>query len=459
MTKPAASGAGDCRRQTSEAACRGLPRLCSLVLLFGCVSGSTSAQHTEAVQSHVYALPLDTVLTATTTVLVKKGWRVQRSGDQLGTNWRADPSGSASGYRVEGEAIDAEHCRIRVERLVATAFGPTSPSTPRGADFSGSGAWEGADAQSTLGDAPGGLVPLPRGRDEALEWALLQWMDSKAARAIAAADARSAPDAGPLPSPGTPASPAPVACKPEVNVLPQRRLILLGDVPGTREIPAFVGALACQAARTGTPTVVALELLREDQAWLDTYLASPGTPEDRSAFVRLTRSFSPAADSKGSTAVLDLLEQLRLLRNADLPLRVVAYDESAGGPARERRRATTLEHLRRSDADALFLVVVGRDQARTVLRPGETQDVAPLGWYLERWGLEPLALTPLSPGGQRWSCSAVPSAGCGPVLVNATGPEAAGAALSVKLSPVPDAEGFRGVYSVGPLSASPPPAL
>ena len=157
--------------------------------------------------------------------------------------------------------------------------------------------------------------------------------------------------------------------------------------------------------------------------------------------------------------MLDLLEQLRLLRNADLPLRVVAYDEPAGRPAREKLRASTLEHLRRADADAFFLVVVGRDQARTVLRPGETQEVAPLGWYLARWGLEPLALNPRSPGGQRWSCSVAPGAGCGPVVVQATGPAADGATPSVEFSPVPDAEGFRGVYSVGPLTASPPPAL
>jgi hypothetical protein len=51
-----------------------------LTVLVGCATGQKSG-HTEAIESHVYARPLDDVLAAATTLLTQRGWRVERSGD------------------------------------------------------------------------------------------------------------------------------------------------------------------------------------------------------------------------------------------------------------------------------------------------------------------------------------------------------------------------------------------
>jgi len=113
--------------------CKLLACLAAVLLLAGCATGTTVAPP-EAARSHVYPLPLDNVLEQVAPVLVKKGWRVQKSGDVLFTNWIggttqspqqdqvAQPSATSSlvGYRVFGERIDAGFCTIRVERLVAT---------------------------------------------------------------------------------------------------------------------------------------------------------------------------------------------------------------------------------------------------------------------------------------------------------------------------------------------------
>jgi hypothetical protein len=449
---------------------RPVRRLTGLLLLASCASGQKTT-HTEAVQSHVYARPLDEVLTETTTLLTQKGWHVERSGDVLGTNWRFDASGSALGYRVEGERIDDVHCSIRIESLATTSFAPGAPTGSGGSNGASGGkstGWDGVDAPTTLGEPPPGLVTLPRGRDEALEWALLQRLDPRTAQAIQGADARTlaavgAADAGAALLPGGAVnSPAPPGCEPELTgvdvPIADRRVVLLGDVPGTNEIPDFVGRLACQAARKDVPTVVALELLRVDQEWVDTYLASRGSAADRAGFLRVMRSFgAQASGAHGTEAVLALLDRIRTLRDAHLSVRVVAFDEAANSPERDKARASTLERVRRVDPDAFLLVVVERAQARTVLGPGESSEKPPLGWSLARWGLRPLSLDVRSPGGQAWSCDSGAQGACGLVAVHSKASPAGAASRSVELYRSPDAQGFLGEYAVGPLTASSAP--
>jgi hypothetical protein len=453
----------------------------ALLLLAGCAPGQKAGGHTEAIEGHVYALPLDAVLPQATALLSERGWRVERSGDQLGTNWRLDSSGEALGYRVEGTRIDEGHCSIQVELLAATSFAPppssgaTNPSgnlsgTPMYARDSsgGSGAsggrstgWDGVDAPTTLGESPPGLVTLPRGRDEALEWALLQRLDPRSAQAIAHAEARrksaaATPSAAPVASA---APPPPAACLPTPSgleaALAERRLILLSDVPGTNEIPDFVGRLACQAALQGIPTLVALELFRVDQTWVDTYFASQGKAEDRTAFLQVARSFDRQASGvRGSAAVLRLLDTLRTLRDAGLSLRIVAFDDSS--PESKRARAVTLERVRRAQPEALLLVVVQRAEAQTLLPPDVATAEAPLGWTLSHWGLQPLSLDVHSPGGQAWSCPAVEGR-CTPVSIPRTAAPAPGDWPSIEVYAAPDRQGFGGAYAVGPLTASAPP--
>lgn len=435
--------------------------LAALALGWGCASGQKAAGHTAAVENHVYAEPLEDVLSEATKLLSRKGWHVERAGDTLGTNWRLDAGGNALGYRVEGIRIDSQHSSIRIESLAASSFAP-NPSGAKGfasdpSSGSRGSAWEGVDAPTTLGDPPPGMVTLPRGRDEALEWALLQVLEPRDAEAIQRADTRALaaapPDAGAQPSGCAPPELTGVA-----GFIAERRVVLLADVPGTNEIPDFVGRLACQAARTGASTVVALELLRADQDWVDTYFASQGTPQDRLAFLQVTRSFdSRVSGARGSDAVLQLLDRLRALRDAGLAIRVVAFDEAPQVPSREQARATTLERIRRTEPDTLLLVLAERSHVRTQLAPKETEEQAPLGWFLTHWGLHPLALDVRSPGGQTWSCS---SSRCGvaPAAANTGPPQAPGAAQrSVTLYATPEAQPFQGEYSIGPLTPSSAP--
>lgn len=107
-------------------------RLAVLLFLGACATGTQTTPTPETVPSHVYPLPLDNVLARSAEVLERKGWKVQRSGNSLVTNWdgAAQPTqalqaevsgiGLLVAYRVFGERIDAGYCTLRVERLVAT---------------------------------------------------------------------------------------------------------------------------------------------------------------------------------------------------------------------------------------------------------------------------------------------------------------------------------------------------
>jgi hypothetical protein len=142
-------------------------RTMAVLLLTGCATGTTTTPaRPEVVPSHIYPFPLDTVLAQVAPVFVKKGWRVQRSGDVLLTNWVGGEVQSDDGtdnrvvvgYRVFGERVDAGYCTIRVERLVAT------PSTlDFGQKKGGHVVSYGVSSPGTAGAAPGtsGRNPAP----------------------------------------------------------------------------------------------------------------------------------------------------------------------------------------------------------------------------------------------------------------------------------------------------------
>jgi hypothetical protein len=226
--------------QPADASMTTRTRLAGLLLLAGCATGTATATGPQtAVPSHVYARPLDDVLMQTKALLVQKGWRVQRSGDQLFTNWLAvgvptPPSDGAPlapiataapkpadliGYRVYGERVDAGYCSIRVVRLVATSSdlyigqkkgghqvalasgGPNPTAVHHGSSFAFENSdvfqipefqQESPDESAVRMDAPSGMVVSQYERDQALELALQEQIDPPSAPETTRANAGSA---------------------------------------------------------------------------------------------------------------------------------------------------------------------------------------------------------------------------------------------------------------------------
>jgi len=103
-------------------------------------------------------------------------------------------------------------------------------------------------------------------------------------------------------------------------------LMLIGEVHGTTQVPAFVGRLVeLEAARH--PIVLALERTDAETAALNAFLSSRGAPGDRRA-LSTTKGWSGGiADGRSSTAMLDLLDLVRRLRQSGKQVSVLLTEK------------------------------------------------------------------------------------------------------------------------------------
>ncbi|HUM13594.1 MAG TPA: hypothetical protein VLT82_21785 [Myxococcaceae bacterium] len=479
-----------------------------LVAAPGCVHGLRTLPRTEAVHQYVYAHSVDETLGVAATLLEQRGYVVYREEFSLGTDFVKNEKEQTVGVRVDAEEVDGSHWRIRAERFVLTAAGFWAPSnlrdeetyvvterlyrtatrdtalarkdiiTPGRAD---------EEKATTLTAPPEGMVIGQRVRDDALEWELLTRIDQPAAAAIELEDQRSRGVASPPTPPPQAVVDAAGPCGERVDGVEElaasRRLVLLGDFPGTREIPDLVGRLACQAALAGVPVVIGLELVRADQPALEAFLSSD-SDLDEMAFLRSSPSFRRTwQDGRTSEAVLELIARLRVLRHAGLPVSAFAIDDKGVAfNSRNLAMARYIEDARRATPEALMLVMVGNVRARVQLLP-DAPDYWPVGWQLIRWGLRPVALRVRFEDGTAWYCTPDPLPNCGVRPVKAPQHVVSVTTLlrdetrNTNLSPQdqqPTGQlfpgtlriwgddpqgGFHGEFAVGPLTASPPARL
>ncbi|HEY4220671.1 MAG TPA: protein kinase [Myxococcota bacterium] len=196
------------------------------------------------------------------------------------------------------------------------------------------------------------------------------------------------PPLAPLP-PLTPflPSPAPVllersVCEPidELDALvAPGRVLLLGELFGTQEVPAFVGAAVCHAASLARHTVVALDIPDQEQPRLDAFLASSG--DDGAKAALLGGEFWTSRDGRSSTAMLGLLERIRAWRATGVAIDVVAVEPSAGGPREDQMEQHILD-ARARDPNASVVVLVGNVQSRLTMGYGDRAHYEPLGYLL-----------------------------------------------------------------------------
>lgn len=90
--------------------------------------------------------------------------------------------------------------------------------------------------------------------------------------------------------------------------------VFIGDMHGSVESPAFLSALACHAAKSGRPLVVAMEYDAKDQSVIDQFLI---TPDEKKAVDTLTATpyWIGNQDGRASAALSDAIEQGALFCN------------------------------------------------------------------------------------------------------------------------------------------------
>ncbi|MBN8229135.1 hypothetical protein JYK02_16630 [Corallococcus macrosporus] len=248
-----------------------------------------------------------------------------------------------------------------------------------------------------------------------------------------------------------PAAQAKADCGPVIAgmeaVLKPAAFVVLGEIHGTREAPAFAARLACHAAVSGQPVRLALELPVEDQAHLDAFTAGETQGPPDSPFWH-----REAQDGRGSEAMRGLLERVRELRRAGLPVRVVAFDP--GGKDRDNTMAEQLRQARSQAREDTFIVLVGNYHARRdVGAPWDEKLQFMTHRLLEA---EPglVSLDVVNAGGSAWVCRGMTADTCGQQPLRSRGEAQAEGILLQKKADDPDS--YDGTYSVGVMTASPP---
>jgi hypothetical protein len=231
--------------------------------------------------------------------------------------------------------------------------------------------------------------------------------------------------------------------------------ILLGELHGTRELPAFVARLVTQLA-VDRPVVLGLEAPRDELPSLDTYLASDGGDRARQAALRDPFWRAPFQDGRRSTAMFDLLEAVRVQRARGARIDVVCFDVSQserGSPSdREEGMARNLLAARTARPDATFVAFAGNLHTRRIRHP-RFGDYDWMAMRLATAGVAFVTLDARNADGAAWNCMGGQPSDCGPQLASGRGDE-----RGIRLERSQDGA-YDGWVGLGPITASPPAAF
>jgi hypothetical protein len=235
-------------------------------------------------------------------------------------------------------------------------------------------------------------------------------------------------------------------------------LVLFGEIHGVQELPVAFGDAVCAAASSGAPVEVGLEAPQGEHANLDRFLASQGTPADRAALLATPFWSSAYQDGRRSRARADLLDRLRRMRGAGLPIGVFLFDIDAGedASARDRAMAETIAAHARAHPGAVTLVLVGEVHAWKTQGSPWDPGFLPMGWHLVKAGLRVRSLGRATPNGTAWVCTSSSPDDCSTIGTKATESLPSGSTSGVELLPTPSARGYDGLYGTTTLTASPP---
>lgn len=190
----------------------------------------------------------------------------------------------------------------------------------------------------------------------------------------------------------------------------ETRWIIVGELHGTTETPEAFANLACLAAETGRPVMVALEYSADWQPVIDAYLASDGGPKARLALLRLSMWNADMQDGRGSVAVLGMLDRFRRMKQAGQITGVIGTDVGRSTPSGQTRDAAMAQAWTAIPvaANGMVLALAGNFHAmrNAVVQSGQTISTAGSLMPPKRT----MTVNVVGNGGTAWNCQ---SDGCG----------------------------------------------
>jgi len=238
-------------------------------------------------------------------------------------------------------------------------------------------------------------------------------------------------------------------------------LLLIGDIHGTREIPAAFGDLVCHAASAhrGQTILAGLEIPADEQAAIDTFLAGAGDAAATRALLAGDFWRRDYQDGRSSAAMLSLLGELRRQQQAGLKVVVRGIDPKRYDSPGDRDAGMAANVTAAIDAvhPAQTLVLTGNVHTRTLNGyPWDAKaDYVPMGARLRAKYADLIALDVKNLGGSAWMCVSADPKECGPHDLRRR--EANGPTPRVELAPdAAISTGYDGALLLGPVTASSP---
>jgi len=244
-------------------------------------------------------------------------------------------------------------------------------------------------------------------------------------------------------------------CRPIEGIEPllkPGRVLLLGEIHGTSESPAFALDVACHAAARKLPIVVGLEVSDAERARFDRFLDSGGTAEDRERLLAgpvWQRSYQ---DGRASRAMYELVEGVRRLRRDGSSAGIVLFDAPGGSnQSRDQAMGKKLADAVARAPDSMTIVLTGNRHSRITQGSARSSEFEPMGYVLgNRTSPDRvIALNVAHQGGSAWICAP----DCGVVQFSGT-PDDRRWAIEIDEKTRP--AGHQGWYHVGEITASQP---
>lgn len=227
--------------------------------------------------------------------------------------------------------------------------------------------------------------------------------------------------------------------------MPKPKVLLVGEIHGTAESPAFVGELACAATKSGQSVSIGLEIAVAEQERIDRYLSSRGTRKDRSELLAGNFWTRKRQDGRSSQAMYDLIERLRMLRRKGADIKVVAVDETVN-ESREVGIARNIQRLADMPKNQV-VVLLGNLHPRQTKGVSWDADYEPVGYRLA--SVKPFSILISAHTGSAWVCAP----DCG-VKEQKAGDDDEN--VSGYVGAQSSAPGYNGVYRIASSTASPP---
>jgi hypothetical protein len=230
------------------------------------------------------------------------------------------------------------------------------------------------------------------------------------------------------------------------------RILIIGELHGTSEVPALVADLAQRIGKKG-PVVVALEWSK-DQTGHEAYFASEGSAADRKRLLASPFWTNPFQDGRASGAMLDLLESLRKQARGGADIKVETFDLTRAQGQREgdKGMADNLRAIAAAHPSARILVLTGNYHARQLRGAPWDPELRFMAHYLT--DLAPFSLDMDAPRGSYWGCSGGSPSDC--KVVNFGADAKPGGKAGLFASAALSATGYNQGLQLERLTASPP---